>query len=215
MNLTVVSPPPFEPVTLEEVYRHLRLTPSGSPPSHPDDALLSGNISAARAQIEHDAQISLVEQTLRLSARSFPRSENVGWHRHKVVDGLQLTRPPFIRVVSVSYYDADNVLQLVDPSSYYVTDEQVPRLCFVSTFAPPAVYNRQDAVRVIYEAGYAPEGSPPTTQEEYAANIPRQLKDAVLLGVQLLYDDLAPADRTALELAKASLINTCAIKVLA
>jgi hypothetical protein len=46
--------------------------------------------------------------------------------------------------------------------------------------------------------GYATEGSPATTQAEYAGNVPKALQQCVLLGVQLLYDNLAPADREAI-----------------
>lgn len=204
MNITVITPPPFEPVTLTEVYKQLRLAPDneGSPgeESHPDDSLLSGYITTARVAIESMVRRSLVQQTLRLSVAGFP-SAIPSWpaflRRSTQPTVLRLHRPPLIRVDSVRYYDGDNVLQTVDPANYYTTDEEVPELRFVSSFSAPTVYDRPDAVRVDYVTGYAPSGSPAALQEDYIGNVPRALKDAILIGVQLLYDNMTPQDAAA------------------
>lgn len=214
MNITVISPPPFEPVTLTEVYRHLRLTPdhAGSPgeETHPDDAMLSSHITTAREYVETAARLSLVQQTIRLSCGAFPRYCYGWWpaFRANMVERVMLRRPPLIRVERVSYFDGENVERTVAAASYFVTDEQVPELRFVSAFATPTTYDRTDALRVEYVAGYATGGSPATTQEEYAANVPQTLKNAILLGVQLLYDNLAPADREAVEKMREHMIQT-------
>lgn len=198
MNITVITPPPFEPVTLVEVYAHLRLTPdhAGSPgeETHPDDAMLTRHIASARQAVEHGTRRSLVLQTLRLSIGA---SAAVQLCCARSARPIRLFRPPIIAVDSVSYFDGDNALQVVGADDYYATDEQVPELRFITGFVAPSMYDRPDALRVEYRAGYAPEGSPPITQQEYAANVPSDLKDAVLLGVQLLYDNLSPADRQA------------------
>lgn len=209
MNITVISPPPFEPVTLPEVYAHLRLTPdhSGSPgeESHPDDAMLARHITTARQFVEVATRRSLVMQTVRLS--TFP-AERLGCQLP-----IRLHRPPIVDVESVSYYDGENVLQAVAAADYYLTDEQVPELRFVTGFVVPAVYDRPDALRVEYRAGYTPLGSPPETQAEYAANVPSGLKDAILLGVQLLYDNLSPADREATINAREALMQPFRIQL--
>lgn len=214
MNLTVITAPPFEPVTLAECYKHLRLDPDheGSPSetSHPDDAMLSAHITAAREFVEVATRRALVQRTIRLSCNAWPRY-CYGWlppFRPQQVERIMLRRPPVIRVDSVRYFDGENTLQTVDPASYYVTDDQVPELRFVSTFAAPTTFDRPDAVRVEYVAGYTPEGSPPTTQAEYAASIPATLKQCVLLGVQLQYDNLAPADRMAVENMREAMLQT-------
>lgn len=198
MNITIIGEPPVEPVTLVEVYAHLRLTPdhAGSPgeETHPDDAMLTRHIATARKSVETATRRSLVLQTLRMSMG--------GWHwwqwpGQSRCYSVRLHRPPIVSVESVSYYGADNALQAVDAANYYLTDEQVPELRFVTGFVAPALYDRPDALRVEYRAGYTPLGSPPSTQAEYAANVPSWAKDAILLGVQLLYDNLSPQDRQA------------------
>jgi uncharacterized phiE125 gp8 family phage protein len=219
MNITVITAPPFEPVTLLEVYAHLRLTPdhSGSPgeESHPDDAMLSRHIASARTFVEQATRRCLVQQTLRLSMPSFPVPYCWSYSRRgsSADNVIRLYRPPIIAVEAVSYYDADNVLQLVDPLSYYTTDEQVPELRFASTFSWPTVHIRPDALRIEYRAGYTPEGSPPTTQAEYAASVPAALKDAILLGVQLLYDNLETKDREHMERAREAIMQPFRIQL--
>lgn len=203
MNLTVTTEPLFEPVTLAEVYTHLRLDPDDSPATHPDDAALLRHITSARKMVELMTRRALIEQTVRLSMSGWP-VVNQWWptnsQRREIVREIRLIRPPVISVASVSYYDADNVLQTLDAGDYYVTDEQVPELRLVSTFVTPTVYDRPDAVRVSYVVGYLGTGSPTSdTQADAAANVPAPLKEAVLMGVQLLYDDLSPADRQAIE----------------
>jgi uncharacterized phiE125 gp8 family phage protein len=210
MNLTVITEPPFEPVSLEEAYVHLRVDPEGSPPTHPDDALISDAIKAARKHVEAMTRRSMVRQALRLSMPTFPVSLSA-WqqstNRNGLVRAIRLLRPPIVSVESVGYFDGNNVPQTVAVSDFYITDEQVPELRFVSTFAPPTLYDRPDAVRVEYTAGYTPEGSPPTTQAEYAANVPAGLKQAILLGTQLYYDALKPDEFISVESALERLVQ--------
>lgn len=219
MNITVVSEPPFEPVTLLEVYAQLRLTPdhAGSPgeQTHPDDDLLTSHIATARKFVEQATRRSLIQQTLRLSDAEFPVHCYGGWPwtQRARVRHLYLRRPPFVRVESVRYYDADNDLQTVAAADYYVTDSLVPELRFVTGFVAPTLYDRPDAVRVDYVTGYTPANSPAESQDDYAANVPEGLKNAVLLGVQLLYDDLADSDRAAIERLRESLLQPFRIQL--
>ena len=186
MNVTTISPPPFEPVTLAEVYAHMRLDPDDG--AHPDDSLLTGFIEAARTQVEQMTRRSLVARRLRVSYGNWPAC------------GLRLWRPPVLRVIAVRRMEDGEMVEVDD---WTVTDEQIPRLRFVNGRAPAVL----DAPEIEYEAGYAPAGSPPTTQADYAANIPRPLRDAILLGVQLLYDTLAPDQRDRIERTREALIS--------
>lgn len=202
MNITTIQAPPFEPVTLTEVYLHLRLDPEGSPATHPDDAMLTRHIKTARAEVETITRRSLIQQIVRLSQAGFCQRS-----------GIELPRPPLISVERVQYYDSDNALQTVVEADYFVTDDSPPRLRFVTAWAAPSIYVRQDAVRVEYVTGYSPDGSPATTQEEYAGNVPSVFKDAILLGVELLYADLTPEQRAATERARESLLYNYVIQL--
>lgn len=194
MNITVITEPAFEPVTLADVYRHLRLDPDDSPATHPDDTMLALQIAAARRRVERMTRRALILQTLRLSMAGFPVNCDtiaaLRWTRHDLVREFRLHRPPLVAVDSVRYFDAENVLQTVDPSSYYTTDEQVPELRFTASFVTPTVYDRPDAVRVQYRAGYPDAGSPEGgSQADAAANVPSDLKAAILLIVGDLYEN--------------------------
>jgi uncharacterized phiE125 gp8 family phage protein len=210
MNITVIVEPPFEPVTLSEVYASLRLDPEGSPMTHPHDDMLNRYISTARQEVEAMARRCLIEQTLRLSMSGWPINYDTwvqSWSRNNLVRSIRLYRPPVRSVSSVKYYDEDNVLQTLSASDYYITDDPVPELRFKTTFVTPTLYDRPDAVRIEYVCGYDPSSESPTTQAEYAANVPSRLKDAIIIGVQLLYDDLAPADREAYTRTQEALVR--------
>lgn len=219
MNLSVIQPPPFEPVTLAEVRAHLRLDAEGSPAAHPDDAMLQRHITAARQHVESMARRSLVQQVRRLSLAGFPGTIDISRisdekrRLYAAPDRLLLHRPPVLRVEAVRYYDGENVLQVLDPALYYVTDEQVPELRFTSSFGGATVYDRPDAVRIDYVAGYAPAGSPATLQADYAAAVPQPLKEAVLLTVQLLYDSLTDQERQSIERLREALVQPLRVQL--
>jgi hypothetical protein len=223
MNITIVTPPPFEPVTLAEVYAHLRLEPEGSPATHDDDVMLQRQIATARTYVEQATRRALVLQTLRLSGSGFavPANEqpsrNYAWCAPPAAGTVRipLHRPPLVAVDTVQYYDADNVLQTIAAEHYYTTDDLVPDLRFVASFAVPTVYARPDALRVTYRAGYTPAGSPPATQEDYAASVPQGLKDAVLIGVQMLYDSITPADFERMERMREAILQPFRVQLAA
>lgn len=193
MNLIVVTPPPVEPVGLEEVYDHLRLDVDDSPPEHPHDDMLRRHIKTATDDAERTTKRAFIEQRLRLYGPRFPRCG----------EGIQLLRPPLQYVLSVQYYDDSNILRTVDGDDYFITEDLVPQLRFIDGFSTPCCYDRPEAFRIDYVAGYEAEGSP---AEDYAANVPPAIKDAILIGVQLLYDPLEPREREALEGARDTLL---------
>lgn len=212
MNLIVVTPPPEEPVTLREAYDHLRLTvtETDTPPSHPHDAMVARHIRTARGEAERITKRAFIEQRLRLIVNRFPNCDAFCWGHHwrSWPSGsgggyIELLRPPVQAVLSVEYYDEDNALQVIDPDDYFVTDDLLPRLQFIDAFAAPTCYARPDAVRIDYIAGYEPEGSP---ADDYAANVPAEIKDAILIGVELLYAPLTPEERESRETARDSLL---------
>jgi uncharacterized phiE125 gp8 family phage protein len=209
MNITVVTPPLFEPVTVAEAAQHLRWDPEleGSPPEEvfPLQSLLERNIRTAREFVEKGTRRALVEQTIRLSGSAWGSAP--GGRFRDCRRYVELLRPPLIEVLSLQYYDGANVLQTVDPANYYVSDDLVPRLYTSTGYAFPMFYERDDAVRVTYRVGYAPEAASPMTQKAAAANVPSMLKDAILLHVQILSDRFDRNEREDLERARDALIT--------
>lgn len=208
MNVQVIEQPPFEPVTMAEVYNHLRLDPDGSPLEHVDDVMLRGFIAAARQFVEGETGRALVRQRLRLTASAF--GALAGWP-----GGVRLLRPPVATVLAVSYFDGQNLRQDLDAADWYVADTGFPLLRTPVNFVTPEAYGRPDAVTIDYIAGYPPVGSPPLSQEDYIANVPPALKTAVLLGVQLLYDNLAADQRDRMERTQRALLAPFRVMVMA
>lgn len=186
MNIVLVEAPEVTPVSLEEIYSFLRLDPDGSPPSHPDDAMLTDMLKSATEKVEALTRRALVQQTIRMVLPSFGP---VDAH-----SGIELFRPPFIEFVSVSYLDSAGDEQTLDPDSYTVSaDAIVPKLYPTSAW-PSSLSNRDDAVRIEYVVGYAPVDS-----SDLTGNIPASLKAAVKFEVQLQYDELTPEKRAQIE----------------
>lgn len=199
MNLITVTQPPVEPVSLDEIRQFLRIDPWGSPPEHPDDAMLESMIRASREKVEQTTRRALVSQRLRLVLSCAPADRVfMGGFGSDPDDyyfrprSILLPKPPLIEVHSVSYYDGDNVLQTLPPDSYFVTGDVEPaELSLTGDGSWPVTYRRDDAVQVEYTAGYAPVGSP----IDYVANVPDLLKSAIKTDVQLQYDEIAPDKR--------------------
>jgi uncharacterized phiE125 gp8 family phage protein len=204
MNIIVTSPPPCEPISLEELYVFLRLDPEGSPPEHPEDAMLTTFIQTGREKVEQATRRALVEQRIRMVLPCFPTfSVRFGSvYDEDAIErdaSIELLRPPYQSIQSVRYYDQDNVLQTLATASYFVAEQAfVPLLTVAEGYNWPVTYGRADAVLIDYTVGYAPDGSP-ADDAGYRANIPAALKDAVKFEVQLLYDELPPDKRKAIE----------------
>lgn len=213
MNLIVLTPPPVEPVTLEDIYTFLRLDPAGSPPTHPDDAMLETMITAAREKVEQTTRRALVRQQLRLVLPAFPRFRVRSGFAGDDPDfafwrdaGIELPKPPFAELVALRYYDDGNVLRTIDADDYFIADDgYVAKIEAGQQFQWPTTTTRPDAVQVDYVAGYAPDGSPPS---DYRANIPAALVTAVKFEVQLMYDELAPEKRRDIENTIARLVRS-------
>lgn len=204
MRLSVTVQPPVEPITLAEIYAHLRLDATGSPPTNPDDALLMSQIQAAREYAEQLTRRAIIEQTLAYKLPYFP-TDRIFFLPRRFYDEtltdylkpyyIELPKSsPFISLVSVQYYDQNDTLQTLDPSFYQVSNDAEPaRIDLVYGQIWPWTYERTDAVIITYKAGYMPtfSGSPPVPSD-YRANVPQSIKNAIKLRVQQLYDPMTP-----------------------
>lgn len=202
MNIQVIAPPEVEPVTIAAAFNHLRVD-ADDPKTHPDYSAIRGFIQAAREEVERLTRRAVMRQSLRLHLPApciAGRTGLCAWSTAKPWGNIELRRPPLIEVTAVRYFDESNTLVTVSSADYYVVDSVVPCLRFVSGYAYPTVYEREDAIRVDYVAGY-PES------EDSAEFVPESIKSAVLIGLNLLYDDLTPQQRKAAEDARESLLS--------
>jgi len=190
VNVSDLTTPAAEPVTVEEVYSHLRLDPVEG--YHPHEDMLEGMITSAREDAERITGRCFVQRRVRQTLPDF-------------YSGLCLYRAPYAGGMEILYYDADNALQTLAEDQYLVIEDTfVPRVMLSAIGSWPSTYYRPDAVRFEFDCGYpAADGSPTTG---WASNVPASIKDAIKIKVQLLYDELAVDKREALERLYMSLL---------
>lgn len=169
-------------IPLEQCWAHLRITPDGSPPSHPDDALILGLLSAAREWIEGYTGIALTPRTLELAIDGFPYDE------------IQLPMPPLVGIVSVRYV-ADDGLEYEIPSTDHVIDDYSrPGWLFpASGIGWPTAAAVINAVTIRYTAGFNL-----WSDEVQTRPLPTSLKTALLLLLGALYENREDASEVRL-----------------
>lgn len=210
MSLRRTVDPTLEPITLADARLALRLDTSGSPPSNPQDAYVSAAIKAAREWTEDFLERSLCLQTWTMKLDSFPGYVYSDALPRILFAGeeafIYLRRPPVIRVVSISYVDTNGNAQTLDPTLYSVdTDSELARIqpAYGTIWPPTRPIN--NAVTVVYQAGYASTAaSPPTT-----ADVPESAKLAMKLLVGDFYENREAQQITKLE-PNAAVINLLA-----
>lgn len=170
MTLVPVTAPTADPVSLVEARLHLRLDASGSPASHPDDALVTALVKAATAAIDgRDGWLgrALMAQAWELRLDGFPASAVI-----------RLPLPPLAAVTSIKYDDADGVERTLAADQYEAGAGEPAAIVPAYGVTWPSTYPMPEAVRVRYTCGYAS-----------AALVPPGIKAAILLHVGTLYRD--------------------------
>lgn len=156
-NLTVITPPAEEPVSLASAKAFLRLGHDG------EDALVSNLIASARARIEQESGLALVTQVMRLAWTAWPLSLSGR--------GVALPRRPAIALDSVFLVGPDGTL-----------DEQTERFALdcgrlrLRPWSWCPIIEKGGSVQVTFEAGFGA-----------ADEVPEDLKEACLRLVAALY----------------------------
>ena len=161
-NLTVVTAPSEEPITLDEAKDHLRVVESA------EDDLIEGFIAAARELAE--------EQAWRTFVTTVYDGFLEGWPK----DGaIELARPPIQSVASVKYTDSDGVEQTFSAASWQlVAAGGFGRVMLrYGESWPTATLQTGLPIVVRYTAGYGA-----------AAALPERVKSLLKLLVGALYE---------------------------
>ncbi|MEM1345185.1 MAG: head-tail connector protein [Pseudomonadota bacterium] len=159
-DISVLTPPAAEPVTVAEAKVHSRIDGSH------EDTLIAALIRAAAEAIEHRTRHRLMRQTVRLTMRRFPRR-------------IQLPVWPVVSVQQIAWDDINRAEQVLDPSRYILIEDQRPREiapAYGLTWPTPiADYN---SVRVDLVVGHATA----------PAGVPADLRAALLMMFAHLYE---------------------------
>lgn len=160
-----VAAPPAEPVTLAELYVHLRTDTSAG-----QDDLIQALIKAAREWCENYCRRSFVQRSLQLRMDTFPPGQ------------IKLPRGPVQSITSVKVNGTAVSTSVYEADLY----GQPPRIAPVYGATWPIPTPAMNAVVVEYVVGYAPGAASPT---DYAENIPSSIKAAIKLIVGHLYEN--------------------------
>jgi len=157
----VTTGPAVEPVDADAIAK-LDLKVDASD----EDGLIDILLQAARETVEMRTGRSLITQSREIKLDYFPKCDTI--------------RVPFgpLQTVVVKYYDTTDTEVTLASSNYWVdTHSDVPRIVIKTSW--PSTYDRPNAVKVEYTAGYGNAGS----------NVPAPLRKAVLLLLGHFYEN--------------------------
>lgn len=156
MNITTITQPEAEPLTLNEVKQWLRLDEIGD-----DDSLILGLITAAREKCEADTGVVLMSRTVDESFDTWPKTYTIPqYYARKIELGLW----PVSSVSSVKYIDENGAEQTLNSSLYTVDLTQRPaRVVLNPDEVWPDIGGYPSAVKVRYAAGYSSITEIPST----------------------------------------------------
>lgn len=156
-NISVVTPPVNEPLSLVEAKAHLRVL------SDDDDTYINDLIKYAREMAEERMDRAIITQTLLAKYDRFPLLS---------CDALEIHRSPLITISLVQYLDANGDLQTWDSAKYQFDSSQPARLAPINSESYPVTQSDTfETVRVTYTAGYGADSS----------SVPQKLRQAMLL----------------------------------
>lgn len=137
-NITLVTAPAFELITLEEAKDHLRVD------GVDEDALIEALTTTARQYVEKRCAIALYTQTWDWFLDCWPTCP------------LQVPRPPLQSVTHIKYYDTDGVLQTLSASVYQADTSSRPgRIALADGQTWPLLQSQKlSAVQVRFVAGH-------------------------------------------------------------
>ena len=168
MGLTLVTPPTAEPVTLQEVKEHLRITGSD------EDALLTTFIEVAREYCEEYQNRAYISQTWDLFLDEFPESP------------YSLPKPPLQSVTHLKYYDQDGTEDEFNSSNYLVDMASIKgRISLAYNKSWPSVtLQPMNGVVIRFVAGYGDDGS----------DVPERIRNAIKVLVGQIYENREATD---------------------
>lgn len=163
LRLTQTTGPTDEPVTLDDMKRHLRVT------INEDDLTILVMMQAARDHIERVTRRQLMTATWVLALDVFP-SQTI----------IELPRPPLQGITSLEYLDADNVTQVMEAEVDYSAEtvSEPGRLYLLPGISWPSTYDVPNAVKITYLAGWSS-----------SALVPASLRMILFMLVAHLYEN--------------------------
>lgn len=166
-----ITAPAAELITLAQARSHLKLETEGSPPTHPDDALVEALIVVAREAAENYTGLVIALREFTVAFDEFPSYE--------IETGLW----PVTAVVSVNYSDQNGDPQVVNAANYMLDNYARPARIASPVEPWPATEVAPNAASATVTAGFT-DGSSPDTYP-----CPKAIIQAMLLTIGHLYEN--------------------------
>lgn len=163
MNITVITQPSVEPVSLADAKLWLKIDDSD------EDALIDGLLSTARLNAELTAQRSLITQTIQL---------DLDYSDYADKREIRLLMGPVQSVTSITYQAVEGSYTAWDPINYRV-DVSGRRIILKNSCLWPNVDVDSAALRIVYVAGYG----------DTAVSIPKPIITAIKFELARLYEN--------------------------
>jgi uncharacterized phiE125 gp8 family phage protein len=190
----ITSAPATEPVTAAELRTHLRTDSTELP-----DAEANALITDARTEIENMTGLAFITQSWRLSLDRWPAGGEAWWdgvremsitelYNRNTYQSVALPRYPLQSITSVTVFDEASASTVITVADVFDVDTyQTPgRLTLKRGQTWPVALRANDAIQIIYVAGYT-----------NAAAVPSPMKRAVKQLAAFLYahrgDDCDPS----------------------
>ena len=157
-KLVRITPPTADLLTLDEVRLHLRLDAEGSPPEHPDDAMLEALIEAATNDL--DAQDGFLGRAL--------CTQTWDLYLDEFEDEVFLPFPPLQSVTSIKYLPPTGAQQTLDQSVYQIVQGIPSSIVPAYEQAWPDTRATKDAIVIRFVAGYGAPADVPALIKQYA-----------------------------------------------
>ena len=150
MGLVLVTAPASEPVTLTEAKAHMRIESSFTD----EDTLITSLIARARRHVETLTERSLLTTTWRLEFTGGGGFDEGGLEPCGGV--VILPKPPLIAITTVTYTDANGVVQTLSSGDYRADAGVEPGRLWPAYATPwPTGRPGPAAFSITYTAGYA------------------------------------------------------------
>lgn len=180
MPARLITPPEYEPFTLEEAKDELRVD------FDDDDAEIGRKLQSARQQAEKYTGLALHDQVWDVYLDEFPDDDGP----------IKMIPSPVIEVVGL-FYGGPSAEQTFGASSYFSDTAKLPnRIALVSGASWPTVTAGPNVVRVRSRVGLVDTQTSPVTGE-----VPEDIKSAIML---LLKADYNPEDEASGRLRQAA-----------
>lgn len=162
-HLSLVSGPAAQPVTLAEAKSHCRIE------SDDEDVLLQRLIDTATAMVDGRGVLfrAMITQTWAQTGQNW-------------CGKIPLTMTPVQSLSAVKYFDTDGILQTATLSDFrLIGGENLSYVEPVSGASWPQAFDRHDALRVEYVAGYG----------DASSDVPEVVRNAILMLVGHFYEN--------------------------